>query len=115
MISYLAAPYSSIHIHIRDRRYHQIASVAAQLIKSGEIIYSPITAHHHLANDYDLPSDMTYWLKQNLELLRHCGKLYVLQLDGWKDSVGVRREIDYATEHNIPVEYLPWTKSSFIG
>jgi hypothetical protein len=44
MISYLAAPYSSIHIHLRDRRHQQIAFVAAELIKRGEVIYSPITA-----------------------------------------------------------------------
>lgn len=113
MISYLAAPYSSIHIHIRDRRYHQIAFVAAKLISRGELIYSPITAHHHLAIDYDLPADADYWLRQNLAFLGHCGKLYVLQLDGWKDSQGVKIEIDYATDREIPIEYI--TLGEFSG
>lgn len=113
MIAYLAAPYSSIHIHIRDRRYNQTAYVASRLILRGEIIYSPITACHHLACDYDLPTDADYWLKVNLEFLRRCGKMYVLQLDGWEDSVGVQREIAFATERNIPIEYI--TLGEFSG
>ena len=106
MISYLAAPYSSIHIHIRDRRYNQISFVASELMKRGEIIYSPITACHHIAADYSLPFDADYWLRTNLEFLTHCGKLYVLQLDGWEQSIGVKREIEFATERNIPIEYI---------
>ena|SRR5882672_2424350 len=113
MIAYLAAPYSSIHIHIRDRRYHQIAFVAAQLIKRGEIIYSPITSCHHLANDYNLPIEADYWLRQDLEFLRHCGKMYVLQLEGWEDSEGVESEIVYTTDRNIPIEYI--TLGEFSG
>jgi hypothetical protein len=113
MISYLAGPYSSTQIHIRDRRYHQIAFVAAALIRRGELIYSPITAHHHIACDYDLPGDADYWLRQNLAFLSRCGKMYVLQLDGWKESEGVRREIEFATEHKIPIEYI--TLGEFSG
>lgn len=106
MINYLAAPYSSPQIHIRDRRYNQIAFVASELIKRGEIIYSPITACHHLACDFELPKDADYWLRTNLEFLRRCGKMYVLTLDGWKASIGVQREIEFATERNIPIEYI---------
>lgn len=106
MINYLAGPYSSVHIHIRDRRYNQISFVAAELMRRGEIVYSPITACHHIAADYDLPFDATYWLKQNLEFLAHCDKLLVLQLDGWENSVGLKREIEFATEKNIPIEYI---------
>lgn len=113
MISYLAGPYSSCHIHIRDRRYHQISFVAAQLIKRGEIVYSPVTACHPIACDYDLPGNSDYWLRHNLAFLSHCDKMYVLQLDGWKESIGVQREIEFATENNIPIEYV--TLGDFSG
>jgi len=106
VISYLAAPYSSVHIHIRDRRYTQIAFVAAQLIRRGEIIYSPITACHHIACDFELPTDANFWLRQNLTMLAKCDRLYVLQLEGWEQSEGLRREIEFATERNIPIEYI---------
>lgn len=113
MISYLGAPYSSIHIHIRDRRYQQISFVAAQLMRRGEIIYSPITACHRLANDHDLPLTADYWLRFNLEFLRRCGKLYVLQLDGWEKSLGLKQEIEFAESRNIPIEYI--TLGDFSG
>lgn len=106
MISYLAGPYTSEHIHIRDRRYHQISFVAAQLMKRGELVYSPITACHHIAADYELPKDANYWLRQNLAFLSRCDRLLVLQLEGWEDSEGVQREIEFATENNIPIEYI---------
>lgn len=113
MISYLAGPYSSVHIHIRDRRYHQISFVAAKLIQRGELVYSPITACHSLAMDYELPTDAEFWLRQNLTFLSRCDKLLVLQLEGWEQSEGLRREIEFATEHNIPIEYV--TLGDFSG
>lgn len=113
MISYLAGPYSSVHIHIRDRRYHQISYVAAELIKRGELVYSPITACHHIALDYGLPGDADYWLRHDLAFLARCDRLLVLQLEGWEDSEGVRREIAFATEKNIPIEYI--TLGDFSG
>jgi hypothetical protein len=106
MISYLAGPYSSVHIHIRDRRYHQLSFVAAQLIKRGELVYSPITSCHGLAMDYDLPTDADFWLNQNLAFLARCDRMLVLQLEGWESSQGVKREIEFATERNIPIEYI---------
>lgn len=106
MIVYLAGPYSSCHIHIRQRRYDKLSWVAAQLIRRGEIVYSPVTSCHHIANDYDLPMDADYWLRHDLEFLRRCGKMYVLQLEGWEQSIGVAREIEFANEHEIPIEYI---------
>ena len=35
-----------------------------------------------------------------------CSGMYVLMFDGWKDSVGVTAEIEYAKELGIHVEYL---------
>ena len=113
MINYLAGPYSSVHIHIRERRYNQISFVAAQLMKRGECIYSPITSCHHIAIDYDLPFDTNFWLNHDLAILARCDKLLVLQLEGWEHSIGVQCEIAFADEHNIPVEYV--TLEDFVG
>src|SRR5690348_9120280 len=106
MISYLAGPYSSPNIHTRDRRYTQISYVAAELMKRGEIVYSPITSCHHLALDYNLPFNADFWLQHDLKFLSRCDRLLVLQLSGWEDSVGLQKEIEFATKHNIPIEYI---------
>ena len=38
--------------------------------------------------------------------MRHCWKVMVLMLDGWKDSEGVNAEINAALDLGLPVEYL---------
>ena len=106
MISYLAGPYSSPHIHIRDRRYQQISFVAAELIKRGELIYSPITSCHPIACDHGLPTDAAFWLHYDLAFLARCDRLLVLQLEGWDRSEGVKHEIEFAEKNCIPVEYI---------
>jgi hypothetical protein len=106
MISYLAAPYSHAISRTRFYRYRQICYVTAELARRGEIIYSPISSWHFIAVNYNLPTDAAFWLPYMLEFLARCDKMYVLQLEGWENSVGVQREIEFATEHNIPIEYI---------
>lgn len=105
-MNYLAGPYHSVHSHIKERRYNQLTFVAAQLMKRGEVIFSPITHCHYLAQEHASFEGPDFWLTQDLAILRRCDKLLVLQLDGWENSVGLKREIEFATEHNIPVEYI---------
>lgn len=112
-MNYLAGPYRSIHSHIMERRYNQLTFVAAQLMLRGETIFSPITHCHYLAKEHASFEGPEFWLTQDLAILRRCDKMYVLQLDGWKQSNGLRDEIAFATEHNIPVEYI--TLEDFSG
>lgn len=108
MIEYLAGPYSHSHEHVRHKRYEQITAVAARLMAEGRIIYSPITSMHYLAKTHALPTEADFWLKHDLAILRRCGKLLVLQLDGWDQSLGLKSEIEFAEANNIPVEYISW-------
>ena len=47
-----------------------------------------------------------YWKEYTYDLINGCDELYVLCLDGWKDSKGVTDEIAYAKEHGKPVRYV---------
>lgn len=112
-MKYLAGPYGSVHSHIKERRYNQLTFVAAQLMKRGEVIFSPITHCHYLAQEHASFEGPDFWLHQDLAILRRCDTLIVLRLEGWEQSEGLRREIEFATEHNIPVEYI--TLGEFSG
>tara|TARA_Y100001951_G_scaffold33199_2_gene26162 strand:- start:33054 stop:33332 length:279 start_codon:yes stop_codon:yes gene_type:complete len=46
-----------------------------------------------------------FWEKIDLEYLSFCESLIVLTQWGWRQSIGVQAELDYATEHNKPIEY----------
>lgn len=104
MINYLACPYTHEDEHMHQRRYDQVTDRAAELMRQGLIIYSPITSMHYLARR--LKANEINWLHHDLAILARCDKLIVLQLEGWEQSDGLRCEIAFATEHNIPVEYM---------
>ena len=48
-----------------------------------------------------------HWQDYDLSFLQHWAtELWVLCLDGWKDSVGVRKEIRVAESLGLPVKYI---------
>jgi hypothetical protein len=101
---YLACPYTHAEEHMQHRRYQQVTTVAANLMRQGLCIYSPITSMHYLARR--VRANAIDWLEHDLVILARCDKLIVLQLEGWEQSEGLRREIEFAKENNIPVEYM---------
>lgn len=101
---YLACPYTHENEHMEHKRYEQVTDVAAKLMLQGQCIYSPITSMHFLARR--IKANTFDWLQHDLIILARCDKLIVLQLEGWEDSEGLKNEIAFATEKNIPVEYI---------
>lgn len=101
---YLACPYTHEHDYVQHRRYEQVTAVAAELMKRGFIIYSPITSMHYLSR-HCKPNEID-WLHHDLTILARCDKLIVLMLEDWNKSEGLRREIEFAEEHNIPIEFM---------
>ena len=87
-------------------RYEAVEKYTASLLKSREAAYSPIVHCHALAIKHDLPKDAEFWMWYNDSMLLQADELFVLGLDGWKDSVGVTHEIQLALENDIPVTYI---------
>jgi hypothetical protein len=110
-VIYLACPYTHEHDFIQHRRYEQVTQVAATLMREGQCIYSPITSMHYLSRHMtDVPH--RFWLDHDLAILARCDKMIVLQLEGWEQSEGLKAEIAFAAEHNIPIEFMEfvWQK-----
>jgi hypothetical protein len=105
-IIYLAAPYSHVDADVREWRFHKINAVVARLINLGYVVFSPITHNHPVAKVHSLPKGWEFWKEYDFAFLERCSRLFVLQLDGWEDSVGVMAEIDKAKELKIPIEYI---------
>lgn len=103
---YLATPYSSPDAFIREIRFNIVNKVAANLIKQGLHIFSPISHSHPLAMVGDLPKGFDFWVQYDRAFLECCQKLLVLRLDGWQDSKGVNGEMQIAKELNIPIEFM---------
>ena len=98
---YLASPYSDPERHIRFLRYTLACKTVATLYMKGVTVFSPIVHCHYIAGQYNLPTDADFWWKHNKEMLDKAYALYILDIDEWQHSEGVRQEIKEAHTMDI--------------
>ena len=111
---YLASPYLYRRNDISDMaksqvhefRYQKAIDATAYLMKKGLAVYSPIVATHPVAVKHDLPLGSEYWMQFDELALVKCDEIVVLTLDGWKESPGVKREIEIMQQLHKDVTYL---------
>ena len=102
---YLASPYSHPNAIVRERRFRAACRVAARLIRAGLVVFSPV-AHGHAIALCGLPTEWEFWERHDRRFLEICDEVVVLTLDGWRESTGVRAEIQIAEQLGKPVRYL---------
>jgi nucleoside 2-deoxyribosyltransferase len=102
---YLCTPYSNADPAVRQERFEMACRAAAELIRQGKTVFSPI-AHSHSICQLGLPLDWAFWERHDMALLKMCDEVVVLKLDGWQESVGVQAEIGAARTLGKPISYL---------
>ena len=102
---YVASPYSCADLAVREARFEMACRATAQLIRTGELAFSPIVHSHPLVK-FGLPTDWDFWQRCDQTLMSCCQEIVVLQLDGWRESRGVQAEIDLAIELDLPIRYI---------
>lgn len=105
-LAYLAVPYQHFDKRVMVDRFHRVNDVAAQLMREGRYIFSPISHTHPIAESGALPRGWDYWGEYDRIILSCCTTLIVLRLPGWERSVGVQAEIAIAKELGLNIEYL---------
>jgi hypothetical protein len=108
-IVYLACPYTHPDKKVREERFQAATRAAAQLINMGLIVFSPITMTHPLdvvmgGGTETLGSE--YWVAFDEAFMDFCSEMLVLQIAGWDESEGIRREIEYFRARGKPVRFL---------
>ncbi len=107
MVLYLACPYSHPDPAIREYRYSTANRVAAQLMKSGIVVFSPLSHSVSIARHIpELEMAHRFWMNQDLPLLRLCDELLILGLNDWTKSEGVRSEMFEAMAHAKPITLI---------
>ena len=97
---YLAAPFSHPDPEVSRRRIEEVNRYAAQLLSRGALAFSPLS-HGAQLDSPDIPDSV--WYELGLRIMESCDELWLLALDGWEDSEGVRMELERAWQLDIPV------------
>jgi hypothetical protein len=104
---YLASPYSHKDPKVRQRRHDQVLEVAAFMFGKGVFVWAPIVYTHNIATEGSLELGYSGWKRFDRMMISKCDALLVLQLEGWRESVGVRDEVEYAKALGMEVGYVP--------
>ena len=103
---YLACPYSDDLSYVRHKRFTAVSRIAAILVKAGLLVYSPISMTHPMATYGNMDGTWETWEKMDEWMLGLCDELWVLKLDGWAQSIGVKVEVGLAYERGMPVQFF---------
>ena len=103
---YLAVPYSGTPKE-QEWRFVCANHVAGAILNMGIDVFSPISQTHPIAQQCGLEGTWERWSSYDEKVLaRLCDGVYVLMLEGWKESTGVQAEIDIAVKLNKRVEFI---------
>lgn len=100
---YLASPYSHPDPAVKQQRFDAACKAAGKLMIDGECVFSPIAHSHSIEAQMFIPQDHQFWMRQDIAILKHCDSLYVLNIEGWKESKGVAEEISVARANNMRI------------
>lgn len=88
-----------------EQRFNAVCEAAAKLMRDGVHLYSPI-AHTHPIAQFGLPKGWDFWREYDELILSKCDQLWVLMLDGWRESKGVLAETEIAQRLHLSIRYL---------
>lgn len=109
---YVSSPYSHPDIGVRTARFEAACAYTLDLMKRGEMVYSPIAYSHQFEAYLGFMEGHKYWMPFDLRMLGQCSEMHVLKLLGWQNSVGVRLETEHCATLRIPVKFIDCTQGA---
>lgn len=105
---YLASPYNDPSPTIREARKEAVADCMAYFARTAAdvCIYSPIMNWGYVAVKHTLPHSFDFWAQQDFHMIQKSRAVWVLKVEGWEDSYGIRQEMEYANNINRPLFYV---------
>lgn len=103
---YIASPYTSPLHTIVEQRVAAVTAFTVSLVEQGIPAFSPIVYFHPIAKARRLPTDAEWWHTINMSFLRYAEAMFLLRLEGWERSQGVKIELAVAKIAKIPVVHF---------
>jgi hypothetical protein len=106
---YLACPYTHLAADVRLQRFQQATRAAAALIRQRHVVFSPITMTHPI--DIEMAGSQNtlgseFWVAFDETFMERCDLFVLLPLEGWQQSRGITREIEYFQKAGKPLMAL---------
>lgn len=101
---YLASPYTSKYVNEMEERFRAACRAAGDLMNSGYLVFSPIAHTHPIAVVCDLPRHADFWMEYDETFIEWCDELWVLGIDGYKESKGIKAEVRIAEKLGKPIK-----------
>ena len=115
-IVYLACPYTHPSADVRIGRFEASAHAAADLIHRGMFVYSPITMTHPIdvvMADEGETMGSDYWCDFDEAFMSVCSEMVILTIPGWRDSSGIKREIEFFRAAGKPIRFMSATPKGY--
>lgn len=105
---YMPSPYTN-YPRGREQAYHDACLAAAEFIKRGIHVFSPVAHSHPIAELGGIdPLDHEIWMPLDLAILDRFDGLVIPMMLGWRESEGVTKEIKRAEAGGKTVSYFSW-------
>jgi hypothetical protein len=75
-------------------------------MNNGYYVFCPIAMSHPIQEFGGVPGTWEYWAEYDTKLLKACQALFVVTIDGWKESTGVQAEIQIAKDLGMEISYV---------
>lgn len=111
---YFASPYTHTAKTVEAKRFEVIRAVTARACAAGYPVYSPIMHCHEMALAHKMPTDWEFWKRYNTAFVRIASEVWILTLEGWELSKGVKYEMELAHNLFIPCRLIG-PDADFVG
>jgi len=98
---YLAAPYTKVKD--KEKVFQVCNRIAALLFSQGKQVFSPIS-HSHLIDIKT--TKKVNWVAFDAQILAICSDIYVVCMDGYKESEGLRTELKQGIKQGKRIFYI---------
>ncbi len=81
---------------------------AAELMKQGYCVFSPISMSHPIAVQCTLPGTWDFWQNQDMPFIAWCDEFHIVCIRGWDKSTGIKAEKELAERLGKKIVFIEY-------
>jgi hypothetical protein len=105
-IVFVVLPYKHKNPAVVKERVEMAERYCALLMRRGFFPLCTASFGHHIIQTAKIPDTQEFWQGYCREMIRICGQIHVLALDGWEDSTGLKDELNTIRQTQKETKWL---------